>query len=710
MKIFKSILVLLLLLTFRFGSAREGMWLPMLVEQLNYSELQAAGFKLSAEDIYSINQASLKDAIVLFGRGCTGGVISGNGLIITNHHCGAGYIAGHSSVEKNYLQDGYWATNPDEEIPNPGLTVKFLVKMLDVTDLILKDLPSGILYSEEQAYIEEKISEFEIAVEDTSKYLAVVESFYSGNNYYLFLYSEYSDIRLVGAPPEIIASFGGDTDNWVWPRHSADFSIFRIYTAPDGTPAKYSQDNIPFQPKKFLEISLKGVNEGDLTLVMGFPGRTSEYLYSGELENLNNEIYPMRIKLRAGRLDIIDKARLADPNTYLKYASEQSSISNPYKKWVGVLYGFQRFDVIEKRKEYEKFLIQNAGTNKNKLQETYDMFEDAYAAFKPYAYTLDYFNESVFSVKPLNFGNDVYSVLNAKHETPDKFKERLILTGKKYFKNFVPETDKALTNFLLSNFRSDIDEMYLPATVKNFRTSDELAKYIDKLYKTSVFTDSVRFSKAVKLAVSGKNKLLLNDPFMQLLLEFREIYSSDLRNDYTYYKSQYESMYREYIPLIRSIDTGRKFYPDANLTLRLTYGKVSGYSPSDGVEYYYQTYINGMFEKQAQGLAEYTVPDKLEELFTQKNFIEYSDSLGRLPLCFIASNHTSGGNSGSPVLDAEGKMIGLNFDRTWESTMSDFYFNESICRNIAIDTKYILFIIDKFAGAGYLLDEMRIVK
>jgi hypothetical protein len=684
------------------------MWLPLLVEQLNYSDLQAAGFKLSAEDIYSINQASLKDAIVLFGRGCTGGIVSGKGLLFTNHHCGAGYITSHSSVDLNYLVNGFWAMKPEEEIPNPGLTVKFLVKMIDVTDSVLKGISPGLSYTDEQAVLDQKISKFESAIEDTSDYLAVVESFYSGNNYYLFLYSEYSDVRLVGAPPESIASFGGETDNWVWPRHSADFSVFRIYTAPDGKPANYSTENVPLETKQFLPISLRGVNQGDLTLVLGFPGRTSEYLYSGELENLKNNIYPLRIKLRAGRLNIINKARNADENVYLKYASEQSGISNPYKKWVGVLYGFQRFDVFEKRTEYEKFLISTAGSKKVELQEMYDMFEDTYSAYKPYAFTVDYFNESVFSVKPLNFCSDISAILKSSHENPAQIEERLMATGKKYFKNFDRETDKALTMFLLQNFRNDIDEMYLPATLKEIESDDDLNKFLDKLYSKSVFTDSVRYNMAVKTVLSGKNKVFLNDQMMRLYSEFRIIFSSELLSEYNYYKAQYESIYRDYIPLIQSIDTSRMFYPDANLTMRLTYGFVSGYSPSDAVEYNYQTFIDGLFQKKAQGIGEYKVPARFEKLYNQKNFGIYADSLGRLPLCFIASNHTSGGNSGSPVMDCEGKMIGLNFDRTWESTMSDFYFDESICRNIAIDSKYILFIIDKYAGAGYLLDEMKI--
>jgi hypothetical protein len=708
MKINRLLAIFVLFIKLSSCIAREGMWLPLLVEQLNYSEIQAAGFKLSADEIYSINQASLKDAIVLFGRGCTGGIVSGKGLLFTNHHCGAGYIASHSTVEKNYLVNGFWAMNQQEEIPNPGLTVKFLVQMIDVTDSILKNIPDGTSYQDEKNLVAQRISAYESAVEDTSDCSAIIESFYAGNNYYLFLYSEYSDVRLVGAPPENMASFGGDIDNWVWPRHSADFSVFRIYTSPDGKPAKYSPDNVPLETKRFLPISLQGVKEGDFTLVMGFPGQTFEYLYSGELENLKDSLYPLQIKLRSGRIKIIDESRKADESLYLKYASEKSGISNSYKKWKGVLYGFNRFNVIEKRQEYEKYLLDIAGPKKNELLELYLDFNESYTAYKPYAYAMNCFSESVFAVKPFKFCGDVYSALNTSFPDKEAFRTKLAALARKNFKDFDWETEKKLTEFMLVNFKNQMPAEYIPELLKRYTSEQELSAYLEKEFSTSVFTDSSRFKKAMKQVLSGKKHKFLNDPYMQLYQQILEIYSLHFINGFNATKSQYESLYHQYIPLIRSIDTCRKFYPDANLTMRITYGKVGGYSPSDAIDYSYQTYLDGLFEKKNQRLPEYSVPEKLEPFYIIKDYGIYADSQGRLPLCFIASNHTSGGNSGSPVLNSEGQLIGLNFDRTWESTMSDFYFDESICRNIAVDSRYILFIIDKYAGAGYLLKEMEI--
>jgi hypothetical protein len=413
--------------------------------------------------------------------------------------------------------------------------------------------------------------------------------------------------------------------------------------------------------------------------------------------------------LRDGRLEIINQARNSNKKLYLDYASKQSQISNSWKKWIGVQYGFEKFDVIEKRKLYEDWLLQNAGKNKTVLIEVFDNLNESFENYKYYAKTTDYLNESVFVIEPFGLCNKIIPVFenfDGSNTSDEIISTKLNSFKKTYFSTYNRETDLKLSLFLLSNFIADNEDLYIPASLKNNRTN--LPSYLAHIYATSIFTDSVRYTNAVHEVAKGRIKTFINDPLYKLYDVFRKIYNNKLLTNYTYYKTQYQSLYRDYYGLIRQIDTTKVFYPDANLTLRLSYGKVDGYSPSDAVTYYYQTFSNGLIQKQSTGNDDYKTPQRLTELFEKHEFGDYADSLGRLPLCFIASNHTSGGNSGSPVLDAEGRLIGLNFDRTWESTMSDFYFDEKICRNISVDMRYVLFIIDKYAGAGFLMNEMLI--
>lgn len=699
----------ILLLAIAFSSfklsAKEGMWIPMLVEQLNYEDLKANGFKLSAKDIYSINNASLKDAIVIFGRGCTGEVVSDKGLIFTNHHCGYGQIQRHSSEENNYLREGFWAMSQEEELPNKGLTVKFLVKMIEFTEPVMNDIDKSLPFHEQRPHIMKRIDELETAVEDTSKYLASVEKFFGGNQYYLFLYNEYTDVRLVGAPPESIGNFGGDPDNWVWPRHTGDFSVFRIYADENGNPADYSEDNEPLKPKKYLPINAKGVSPGDFTMVLGYPGSTYEYLYSRELEYLKNSLYPARIDVRTGRLEIINKARSKNEKIYIQYATKQKRISNAWKKWKGVLYGFDRFNVIEKRKEYEKWLVENSGDKKSELEELYEVYEDTYIGYEPYWYVQSMFYETMMQVEPLSLRRSVERAKNS--DKPDAL-EGVARFSENYFKDYNQDVDKALTKFLYWEYLNSIGEEFHPATIADLNSQEAVNEYVEKAYEKSVFTDKVRFDEAMEQAKAGKYKVFTKDPFWNIFDELVDI-SKQVNENYSYYKSQLESLEQEYILLLQAIDNEKPMYPDANFTMRMTYGKVEGYSPSDAVVYHYQTYLSGIMQKEAIGHEDYVVADKLKELYKNKDYGKYATEEGKMPVCFLASNHTSGGNSGSPVINAEGHLIGINFDRTWEGTMSDFNFDEEICRNISVDARYVLFVIDKFAGAGYLLDEMDII-
>lgn len=686
-------------------SAKEGMWIPMLVDQLNYEDLKASGFKLQAEDIYSVNQGSLKDAVVIFGRGCTGELISDKGLMLTNHHCGFGQIQRHTTLENNYLREGFWAMNQSEELPNPGLSVKFLVKMIEFTDPVIKDIDKSLPFHEQRPHILKRIEELEAAIEDTSEYLASVEKFFAGNEYYLFLYEEYKDVRLVGAPPMSIGNFGGDPDNWVWPRHTGDFSVFRIYADKNGKPAAYSNDNIPLKPKKHLPVNAQGVKPGDFTMILGYPGSTYEYLYSRELEFVNSSLYPARISTRDGRLNIIDRARAQDEMIYIQYATKQKRISNAWKKWKGVLYGFNRFNVVEKRKSYEKWLLENAGSRKLELEELYQMFEDTYIGFEPYQLANDLFKESVSPIEPFVFNRSIEKALLTGDS--DKL-DGSLRYGDNFFKDYNVEIDRELTKFLLWNFLTNLGEEFHPATLAGMNKA-ELESWVDKAYEKSVYTDKERFQYAIQKAKSGKISVFEKDPFFSLYNEFRVIVNEQIAENYNYYRGQLDNLNQEYILLIKAIDTEKPMYPDANFTMRMTYGKVEGYSPGDAIEYDFQTYLSGVMQKETIGHEDYVVADKLRTLYEKKDYGKFATAEGKLPVCFLASNHTSGGNSGSPVIDAKGQLIGINFDRTWEGTMSDFNFDERICRNISVDIRYVLFVMDKFAGAGYLLDEMDII-
>ncbi len=693
------------------SSAKEGLWMPTFIEQLNYDDLKANGFKLTAEDIYAINQASLSDAVIIFGLGCTGGVVSDEGLLFTNYHCGFGRVQKHSSVENNYIHDGFWAKSREEELPNKGLTVKFLVRIDDFTSKIMEGIDPGLNFSDKQPYIQEAIKKYEKAIEDTSDYLASIEQFYYGNEYYLFLYNEFKDIRLVGAPPEFIGDFGGDADNWIWPRHTADFSVFRIYTGPDGKSAPYSKDNIPYKPKRSFSISAKGVKEGDFTMVLGYPGTTAEYLYSAELELYNDIVFPNRIKLRTGRLDIIRNARNANEKVYIEYAVKQRRIANSWKKWIGVLHGFNQFKVIEKRKDYEKWLLANAGERKNELKDIYEAYEDVYLGFKSYKMAVDFFMESINAIEPFRLANRVRSTVGTSSVEikDDKNIEKLERIGKSHFTDYLPDLDIKLTKFLLNSYLEDMDESHVPEVLMEKHKQGKLDEYLNTLYEKSAFTSKENFSGALGKFYKGKTKTLFEDPVYLLFEEFIAIYVEQLIEDYKYYAKEIQNLNYQYMLVLQEIDKERKFYPDANFTMRMSYGKVKGYSPSDAVEYECQSYLKGLVEKVAAGADDYNIDNKLMKLYQEKEYGKYCTEEGNLPLCFIASNHTSGGNSGSPVLDAEGNLIGLNFDRTWESTMSDYNFDENICRNIAVDVRYILFVMDKYAEAGYLLDEMNIL-
>ncbi len=712
MKRIRFMVVLLIMLAAKPLFSREGMWLPVLIEQINYADLQARGFMLTAEEIYSVNKACLTNSVMIFGGGCTGELISKDGLILTNHHCGFPEIQQHSTLEKNYIRDGFWAANRSEELPNPELSVSFLTSMADITHQVLNGLDTIRNAITRKERIETRIDSLEKAMIDSLQLEVSIESFFYGNTYYLFTYKVYNDIRLVGAPPESIGSFGGDTDNWVWPRHAGDFALFRIYTDTDGKPAPYSEQNIPYQPQKFLTISARGIEEDDFTMVLGFPGSTQQYLYSGALELIRNKLYPHSIALRDGRLEIIDEARLADELVYIQYASKHQRISNAWKKWKGVLYGFDRYAVIEMRKQYEAELLAGAGTHRPVLDSLYKAFSSNYSEYEPYFLARNLFSEAIWAIEPIRFyaqiRNNLLDIETGSVEV-QKMVEELAAAAQSYFTDYNPKVDKELTSFMLNYFNKNASGTFQPARFSSLSSEDAWKNYIDELYSKSVLTDSVRFEKALTNISKDNVKAFRNDPFVQLFQELLAVHNNLLIGGYEFYTARLDSLYRIYVSLLPQIDTSRLIYPDANFTLRLTYGNVSGYSPRDAHIYHFQTYAEGILEKSAMDFPDYKAPERLIELVRQKDFGPYATTEGKLPVCFIASNHTSGGNSGSPVLNKYGQLVGINFDRTWEGTMSDFYFSDAICRNISVDIRYVLFLIDKFAQSSYLFNEMEIV-
>lgn len=717
----KIFLFVILSLFFAFkGIADEGMWIPLLIGK-NIPEMQRLGFKLTAEDLYSVNSSSLKDAIVQFGGGCTGELISDEGLLITNHHCGYPEIQSHSTVENNLLANGFWAKDKSEELPNPGLTVKFLVRMDDVTDLVLKGVTSGmseILRSKTiQRVADSLIAE---AKNEGVGYDAIVRPFYYGNQYYIFVYQVFEDVRLVGTPPDAIGKFGGDTDNWVWPRHTGDFSLFRIYADKNNNPAPYSPSNVPYKPKKFFKISMKGVKEGDFTLVYGFPGRTQQYITSHAVNLLINQSNPSKIQLRNIRLSIFNRFMKANDTIAIKYAAKHARVANAWKKWIGETMGLNRLDAVAKKQELESMFAAWAATNPE-LKERYGWllpkYQDLYSELAPLSLVVDYRNEAVYGVELLSFASRFERLLSmALDPNADKQKlleqrDRLVKYVREFFKDFELEVDKEVFVGLMQAYHLLVPQNLQPEfLIRLASKSDSWRQLVGQIYSETAFADSVRVLTLLSGIDSTSAREFLNDPIFSIYYEFEDYYRKNVQKRYFEITDSLDILYRTYVEGLMRLQPNRRFYPDANSTLRIAYGNVGGFSPRDGVVYDYYTTIDGIYEKsQQRDVPDYVPPKRLLELYKAKDYGPYAVN-GTVPVAFIASNHTTGGNSGSPVLDAEGNLIGVNFDRCWESTMSDVMFDPNYCRNIALDIRYALFIIDKYAGAKNLIDELVILR
>ena len=699
--------------------ADEGMWLPLLLAD-KQADMQKNGMKITAEDIYSANHSSLKDAVVLFGRGCTGEFVSSEGLLLTNHHCGYGSIVRHSTVEADYLTNGFWAKDKQSELPCAGMTVTLLVYMQDVTKEVLQGVGDNISEEEREKLIEQNIAAVRQKAVEGTHYEAVIKPFYYGNQYFMYVNEVFKDVRLVGAPPSNIGKFGGDTDNWMWPRHTGDFSMFRVYADKDNKPAAYSKDNVPYVPKKHLRINLKGAKEGDFTFVFGYPGTTKQFLTSDAVDFVQNMDDPIKIKLRTIRLDVYNRAMNESPAQRLRYASQVASVANGWKKWQGEVRGLKRLNAVEKKKAFERDYEAWAKDNA-KYRDVLPAIRETYSAIRDLNLLYTYLSEAVL-VSDLMYDAKQLSALvdYAKKGELDKANlEKTITEGyvelqKRYSNDYNNHrrVDKEIFIRTMSVFYNDYaKDKYAwlkDIVVKQYDNNPEA--YFDEVYESSLLSNPAKAEKILKNFKAKQIKKLENDPAVKLFANIWSPYAEKDRFTLASLDTKLDSLYRVYVDGIMKKSPGKEFYPDANLTLRVAYGNIKTYQPKDAIKYEAFSTIEGIMEKENPEIYDYVVEKKLKDLYLTKDYGPYANEKGEMLVAFIASNHTTGGNSGSPVLDANGDLIGINFDRNWEGTMSDVMYDPSQCRNISLDIRYCLFIIDKFAGAKHLVDEMTIVK
>ncbi len=666
------------------ASADEGMWLPSLISD-RIGTMREKGFELSKEDIYSINEASMKDAVVLFGGFCTGEIVSEEGLVLTNHHCGYDAIQFHSTVEHDYLTHGFWARNRQEELPNEGLFVRILVRMEDVTDrLVAGEEPQQLI---------------EAARKEGKGYHASVEQMYYGNQQFLFVYRQYDDVRLVGAPPSSIGKFGGDTDNWIWPRHTGDFSLFRIYADRNNEPAAYSTDNVPYTPKRHFKVSTEGVKEGDFTMIYGFPGNTQQYITSDAVRFVQHRSDPMKIDLRTRRLEIIGAAQEADPKVRIQYAAKHANIANAWKKWQGEVLGLERLGTIEKKEAYEA-RFRTWAADKPAYRHLLDSLEAAYAAAADDYLLEELKNETLRTIELATLANHIVTAL--QHDPKSTARHDALRSVEMLYKDYDATVDRALTKCVLQGFADYCPAEEYPTALKTLLDAygGTIEGYVEFLYANSLCTSLEQVQTATL-------ETLETDPAYLLYKAVRSTKPRLPRNLSNL--PSIERWYRPYLRALMEFDHRRAFFPDANMTLRVSYGSIAGYEYADGEYHIPHTTIDGIIAKDNPAIYDYDIPQSLRDLYATKSYGRWATELnGRstVPVCFLATNHTTGGNSGSPVLNGRGELVGINFDRTWRSTMSDIEFDPTICRNIAVDIRYVLMVIDRIGGAGYLVEEM----
>ncbi|MCX7728901.1 MAG: S46 family peptidase [Bacteroidia bacterium] len=713
----KGYILSLYLLSFSISIADEGMWLPQLLQITGvYQKMKDAGCKLTPEQIYSVNHSSLKDAIVLFGGGCTAEIVSEKGLIITNHHCGYSSIVNLSTVEKNYLKKGYWARKQEEELYCPNLTVSLVVRIEDVTNEVLKSTQNVTEKKQRDAIINENIQAIIKKATEGTHYNAIVKPFSYELQYFLIVYETFKDVRLVAAPPEHIGKFGGEDDNWMWPRHNADFTMFRIYVNKENKPAEYSPDNVPYKPKYVIPISLKGYKENDFTMVYGFPGRTQEYLSSYGVDVLMNDIDPRRVALRELKLKVLEKYMKQNEELNLKYANTYASIANYYKKWKGEMMGLKKFNAVERKRTFEKGLeekLKFKNTALDSFNTVMKKFSEIYPSYQYYQMQADYFQECFMAIDAIKFiGNyvDFFTEYNRmkmglSHQL-DKLKSTL--SASLPFQFYLPADKEifiVLMNYYFENVKKKDRLPFLDSLYNQF--NQDIQKMADYLYSNSLFLNTDKLRELLSTPNDQKIKDFESDVFYRLTQSIKlQFYSQILphlkENDASITETQ-----RMFVKLIIDYNKEKQYYPDANSTLRIAFGKVKPYEPRDGVKYGYFTTSQGILEKQNNNNPDYFIDDTLKTLFLKKDFGKYADKDGQLHIAFIASNHTTGGNSGSPVFNSKGELIGTNFDRCWEGTMSDIMYNPEICRNIVLDIRYTMFLLDKYAKCERIVQEIK---
>lgn len=695
------------------------MWIPMLIGK-NYEEMKKMGLQLSADDLYHANHASLKDAIVHFGGGCTGEIISPNGLLITNHHCGYGNIADLSTVEQNYLDNGFWAKDYKEELPAQGLSVKFLVRMEDVTDEVMKAFNKG--NEKKQAKLFSKtIESLEKDAEENGRYSAQVNAYFNGNQYILLVYQTYTDVRLVATPPKSLGKYGGDTDNWIWPRHTADFSVFRVYANKDNQPAEFSKANVPYQPKHFLPVSIKGVQEGDYSMVMGYPGRTNRYETSYGVDMAINEVNPSIVKIRDMRLSIMRKYMREDKAINLKLATNYARIANYWKYFIGQTEQLQRLNVINEKQQQEKDFTAWSTANNKTYAGLISQFGKLYGTYRPYAKHNTYYTECFRGAALASLASrtaDIKRVLTDKKAKPSELQEAVSDLRKarvNMMKDFEPKVDQELLAATAELFYTDIPKSQHPAIYQSFifkqfgnedwsKTFRDFAEYT---FANTLLLDNVKFEQFCNNPTLAAIEA---DPAIKYALSFVENFEKNFQQKQTDFAANRNQIAKEYIKGLMEKNKDKMFYPDANSTMRFTYGTVGGYSPKDAVQYNYYTTLDGLLAKYKPGDYEFDLQQDFRDLAASEDFGRYANEKGELVTCFITNNDITGGNSGSPMINGNGELTGLAFDGNWEAMSGDIAFDKQYKKTIAVDIRFVLWLIEKYGKAPNIIQEMKIVE
>jgi hypothetical protein len=715
----KKLLAILVTLFLSFGfiaKADEGMWLLPLIEKLNMGKMTQLGLKLSAEDIYSLNKVCVKDAVVIFGGGCTAEIVSSQGLILTNHHCGYGSIQAHSSVEHDYLRDGFWAMSKEEELPNPNLSVTFLIRIEDVTSQVLANVKQGMSETDRAAAVSDARQAIEKKAIEGNNYRVQVGSFYGGNYFYLLVYERYTDVRLVGAPPSSIGKFGFDTDNWEWPRQTGDFSVFRVYSGPDGKPAPYSKDNVPLKPKHFLPVSIKDRNKGDFAMILGYPGRTNRYMTSYEIREQLQIVHPDRIKIRGIKQDIWMKDMLADQKVNIQYSAKYSGSSNYWKYSIGQKSSLEKLNVKTKKEELEnqfnKWVVATP-ERKEKYGEALNMIKTAIEGRAEYYNALQYLNECLQGCELLSLNRGVAGLVTAltvkDNQKISDAVDQIKKNSNDFYKDYNPPTDNKSMKAMLKLYRADVPSKFHPdfyVNVVDKKFKGDIDKFVDDMFEKSIFASEAKLNAFLNKPVL---KTIETDPVYLTTTSINKT-GTNISSESSQFDAGLNTGRRLWIAALMEMVPEKTQYPDANSTMRLTYGTVQDYDPRDAVTYKYYTTLQGVVDKYKPGDYEFDLPKRLIDLNNKKEYGKYGSSKGYMPVCFLTTNDITGGNSGSPVMNGNGELIGLAFDGNWESMSGDIAYEPELQRTIAVDIRYVLWIMDVYAGAKNLVDEMTIVQ